>query len=53
MRWLAVVVWLLTCEIAWAAPGVEPLRALMDKSALSKGWTRSGKAEFFEKDTLF
>ena len=43
----------MTCGMAWAAPGAGPLRALMDKSALKEGWTRSGKAEFFDKDTLF
>lgn len=53
MRWSAIVVWLLACEMAWAAPGVDPLRALMEKAALRDGWTKSGKAEFFNKDTLF
>ena len=53
MRWSVVVAWFMTCEMAWAAPGAGPLRALMDKSALKEGWTRSGKAEFFDKDTLF
>ena len=43
----------MTCEAALAAPDAGPLHALMDKSALKEGWTRSGKAEFFDKDTLF
>jgi hypothetical protein len=53
MRPLTVVAWLLICEMAWAAPGAGPLRTLMAKSALSAGWTRSGKADFFDKNTLF
>ena len=53
MRWLAVVACFMMCEMALAAPGAGPLRTLMDRSALREGWIRSGKAEFFDKDTLF
>jgi hypothetical protein len=50
---LAVVAWLMTCTIAWAAPDAGPLRTLMDKAALTDGWTRAGNADFFDKKTLF
>jgi hypothetical protein len=53
MRGMAVVACFLMCEMAWAAPDAGPLRTVMDRSALSEGWIRSGKAEFFDKDTLF
>lgn len=53
MRWMALIGCLLMYEVACAAPATGPLRTLMEKPALNGGWTRSGKAEFYDKDTLF
>jgi len=51
---IVLTAWLMASPtVAADAPAAGPLRALMEKSSLPDGWTRTDKVEFFDKDTLF